>query len=1079
MIMQRGSSVMEMSTDDEDDRSPPTHLEPAAYCTRAEDFIGHVTIDICRLRPGSTYDVTLPLRRSKHIFTREPQGSVRVRLHLGWHSERSAVMSYLPMKMGGTVNWQKQPNNRYTVNCVDDRSARNVAHAVHGIHMPGKFDMTLLKSTIREIHWTRIHLFRYVKNREIYHLKYWVYPSISGFVFFAWMHAVYFNTVRYIPGHVVVFFLLHLVKNYAYYAMNSPLQNGFLAPTLEELYLALISGTKKRKKPCIEPLTVEREADAKALTASDHNRLHSMDGSKRSHNMDELYDENGNLVHVSRFPLAEIAEAMKKSLETRPHRKGFTVFKHTFQGDDAVDFLIMKGFAMTRPEAVSVGRRLEREKRLFQHIAKDFMFEDSNYIYCLLDTDTDRYLVQNTHVPRGAKVLEWLGFYSSKRRAVGRKQKGKLRAGGADILESREHVEFPFATGVDHPRFTVKESLVIRSAEEKTRLKREDEAKSMAEVAEFGIVPSTRGSFVHHGHAHGQAQTPAHGVSGYDSEHGTSGNVLGRTARRGSMVVGTALSSGATAIAAGATAMTETLAGTIRGNNRMNNNNNGSQQNQGFGVEVATGEEMYIKLKEQNNATLDRVMALQRKADEYDPYQYDSDNDVKTIQRKKRKKYVILEKHLKKPISQEIGNNTTAVDMTLAKSLEKTKRHVSAFFYHMFDDQLYKIDKNVFPIRLETNTENQVKKKKKRGLFNRRVSIQELKEEEERQKKSQMTPYEQQQEEIDKVLMINQYSHWNPWINRIAIVMQPLLEMAQTFLFAFRALFNIFTWQDPVLCFWLCVAGPPLAVVLYAWPYRIFFAFLGIYWIGPQNYFLRIYRESKDGYEPPDFDLIVKTKKLEKVEDFQEMQFFSSEAPGNQQIRFRNIDPAQVKQIIVPSNVMMYGSRFYDWPPEPKYARVYASEAPKNLIIPGFAEDHHRSGYDSDSVSTYVFDQAARKKSEEEREKIQKKKRKKNQNIGKKMVDGLRKTGQLGIGVVETAGGAVVQGSEHFLAATGEVTVGAVKGTAQITKSVVKGTSKQAKSAAKGTGNFLRLRKRHKKKYGKSYSDDEDGGWTD
>jgi hypothetical protein len=37
---------------------------------------------------------------------------------------------------------------------VDDRAARNVAHAVHGIHMPGKFDMTLLKSTIREMHWT-------------------------------------------------------------------------------------------------------------------------------------------------------------------------------------------------------------------------------------------------------------------------------------------------------------------------------------------------------------------------------------------------------------------------------------------------------------------------------------------------------------------------------------------------------------------------------------------------------------------------------------------------------------------------------------------------------------------------------------------------------------------------------------------------------------------------------------------------------------------------------------------------------------------------------------------------------------
>jgi hypothetical protein len=309
--------------------------------------------------------------------------------------------------------------------------------------------------------------------------------------------------------------------------------------------------------------------------------------------------------------------------------------------------------------------------------------------------------------------------------------------------------------------------------------------------------------------------------------------------------------------------------------------------------------------------------------------------------------------------------------------------------------------------------------------------------------------------------------------------MQPLMEMAQTFLFAFRALFNVFTWQDPVLCFWLCFAGPPLAFVLYVCPYRIISFFLGFYWIGPQNYVSRIYRESKEGYEPPNFDLIIKKKKIEKPEDFQEMQFFSSEAPGNQPIQFRNIDPVQVKQIVVPSNVMMYGSRFYDWPPEPKYARVYASEAPSNLLVPGFAEhssnnnNNNMYGYESDS--TYVFDQAARKKSEEEREKVQKKKLKK--GVGRKITDGLKKTTQISMGVVGTAGGAVVTGTEQVFGATAGVTVGAVNRTAHITKSVVKGTSKQAKSAAKGTGNFLRLRKRNQRRYKDSrynYSDDDD-----
>lgn len=766
---------LEIDEDEEPGKLPTDnpHAKPVPYCTRAEDFIGHVVIDVCRLRPGSTYDVTLPLRRSKHVFTREPQGSIRVRLHLEWTSERSAVMSYLPKSFGGTVNWQKQANTKNTINCVDDRAARNVAHTLHGIHMPGKFDMTLLKSTIREFHWTRIHLLRYCKNREIYHLQYWVYPSISGFVFLAWMHAVYFNTVRYVPGHLVVFLLLHLLKNYAYYAMDSPLQNGFLAPSLEELYWALISGTKKRKKPCIEPLTVEREADPQELTASDHARIHGGDigASMRSHNMDELYDENGNLVHVTRFPLSEIADAMKKSLKVRPYRKGFTVFKHTFQGEDAVDFLVLNGFAMTRPEAVSVGRRLEREKKLFRHVTKDCLFEDSNFLYCFLDnSDTDRYLSQTSHVPGGARLLELLGFYSRKPSWKNQKnKKGMTKAmGGADILESREHVEFPYATGVDHPRFTVKESLVIRSFEEKSRLKKEDEARGMAEAAEFGIVLSSRNLFAS---KEFHSPPPSSERTGYDSEGGLQqrgsmrdmfansngrgrsggGNIVGRTARRGSALVGTALATGATAVAAGASAMV----GAQRRSSGHGRNSGGSAGQ--LNLEVgATGQDVYLKLKDENNATLDKMLELQRKADEYDPYQYDSDNDVKTIQKKKRKKHIIVEKHLKKPISQEIGNiATTEVDMTLAKSLEKTKKHVNSLFYHMFDDPIYKIDRNIFPTRLENKTSNMdKKKKKKRGLFNRKASNEELQAEEERQKRLQMTPYDQQQDDMDKTLLM-------------------------------------------------------------------------------------------------------------------------------------------------------------------------------------------------------------------------------------------------------------------------------------------------------------------------------------
>ena len=230
---------------------------------------------------------------------------------------------------------------------------------------------------------------------------------------------------------------------------------------------------------------------------------------------------------------------------------------------------------------------------------------------------------------------------------------------------------------------------------------------------------------------------------------------------------------------------------------------------------------------------------------------------------------------------------------------------------------------------------------------------------------------------------------------------------------------------------------------------------------------------SEDGYEPPNFDTIVKTKKIEKKkkDELRQLQFFSSEAPGNQQIRFRNIDPTQVKQIVVPSNVMQYRNRFYDWPPEPKYCRVYASEAPSNLLVPGYTEDTNGYGYESDS--TYVFDQAARMREEEERRKaMQKKKRARKKGVGRKFTDGVMNATQMGIGAVEMAGGAVIHGTEQVLGVTADVTVGAVKGTAHLTKTVVKGTRKGTISAVKGTGNLLRLRK--KNKYKSPYSDDDE-----
>lgn len=199
-----------------------------------DDFVGRIVLDVASMRPESTYDVTLPLRQSAHVYMKRPRGAVRVRFHVSWYSERTAMLSYKPRHIP-----KIEPNEGVTVNCCDVKSFQNAARTVHGTHMPGRFSMKSVRALIREINFTRIHILRYMRKRELRNLVGWKYPIISAFVFLSWMHSVYANTVRYVPGHLITVLLLYLWKNYANFAINDSLHRGFLPPTWEEMLFAL------------------------------------------------------------------------------------------------------------------------------------------------------------------------------------------------------------------------------------------------------------------------------------------------------------------------------------------------------------------------------------------------------------------------------------------------------------------------------------------------------------------------------------------------------------------------------------------------------------------------------------------------------------------------------------------------------------------------------------------------------------------------------------------------------------------------------------------------------------------------
>lgn len=207
-----------------------------------DDLAGRVAIDLSRLRPGSQYDVTIPLRMSTHVYSRRKRGSIRLRFTLDWKNERSALTSYLPRKFPK----KETPNTDVTVMCCDEKALRNVAITVHGAHLPGRFSPKHFRAVLREINFTRKLTMIMIRN-QFKDMVLWKNPTISAFVFCAWMHAIYENQFSLAPAYLLVFLLIHMIQNYAKYGVDSPLQNGFVPLSYEEMVLALLRGGDNAK----------------------------------------------------------------------------------------------------------------------------------------------------------------------------------------------------------------------------------------------------------------------------------------------------------------------------------------------------------------------------------------------------------------------------------------------------------------------------------------------------------------------------------------------------------------------------------------------------------------------------------------------------------------------------------------------------------------------------------------------------------------------------------------------------------------------------------------------------------------
>ena len=183
--------------------------------------------------------------------------------------------------------------------------------------------------------------------------------------------------------------------------------------------------------------------------------------------------------------------------------------------------------------------------------------------------------------------------------------------------------------------------------------------------------------------------------------------------------------------------------------------------------------------------------------------------------------------------------------------------------------------------------------------------------------------------------------HMNATKNPVAKKLNPLLatvmKIFECEVSAFRAVFNIFLWKDPMLSFCFLMLIFCLMLILLVFPWRIFFFFVGLLGFGPQNYFSQTCL----------LDVYIRRKQRKTLETMNAKgsimvdqstggvqgrnKIFSSIAPLLQKTSttqpHRNVlsvrnntqmkSDGRLREVIVPSVPFRY-TRFYDWPPDPQ-----------------------------------------------------------------------------------------------------------------------------------------------------------------
>ncbi|KAL7447476.1 hypothetical protein ACHAXM_011388 [Skeletonema potamos] len=214
--------------------------------------------------------------------------------------------------------------------------------------------------------------------------------------------------------------------------------------------------------------------------------------------------------------------------------------------------------------------------------------------------------------------------------------------------------------------------------------------------------------------------------------------------------------------------------------------------------------------------------------------------------------------------------------------------------------------------------------------------------------------------DLDKMLGVGQFSQWNPIVSKVTSQFIPITRILGVFLSIYRSFYNIVTWRDPILTFWLSIAGTMSIALLLVFPWRLVFFLVGVLFLGPQNWVYRMFREhflddtknKKPGRIVRAFREILKdddgngvwakngraNKNVQCKTSAVFQPLFRCHAPVSNPLgeRTNNIG---AQHIVVPYSAVFF-SRFSDWPPDQDHTRVFSGSMSFNgLMCPSSAND--------------------------------------------------------------------------------------------------------------------------------------------